>query len=290
MRVPDELYTALGLILLACGSPETRDASSATKPSAAPTASAATRGSAVPAPSTAIPTTHEDGEMVLVPAGSFVRGSPPGIGTSDEHPRRDIELSAFYIDRTEVTQRAYSKCIEATQCEVPSCKTDTDFKPGLRASHPVVCVDWNDARTYCAWMHKRLPTEAEWEKAARGSDARLYPWGNEPPACDKANYRECERHSTVDVGTLTKGASPYGALDMAGNVWEWTADWHENDYYAKSPAKDPKGPDTSKEKVVRGGAWSYSETELLSAGRIYDDPTVRYGHVGFRCARDATGD
>jgi eukaryotic-like serine/threonine-protein kinase len=227
-----------------------------------------------------------DGDMVLVPAGKFVRGSLPGIGTGDEHPRREIELSAFFIDRTEVTQRAYAKCVDDGVCAVPECKDRyTDWKPGLRGDHPVTCVDWNAADKFCRWAKKRLPTEAEWEKAARGTDARLYPWGNDPPSCDKANYVECDRKDTVAVGSLTAGASPYGALDMAGNVWEWVADWHAVDYYEKGPDKDPQGPADGKQKIVRGGAYIYSETELLSAGRTFDDPKVRFDHVGVRCAR-----
>ena len=249
--------------------------------SAAPAATGA--GNAQSAPE-APPT-----DMVLVAAGSFLRGSPPGVGLEDEHPQRTIELGAFYIDRTEVRQSDFARCVTAGACPAPHCKDDrpTDWDPTKRAEHPVVCIDWASAQAYCQWAHKRLPTEAEWEKAARGSDGRLYPWGNEAPTCERANYQECGRKDTLPAGSLPKGASPFGALDMAGNVWEWVADWHLSSYYVASPAKNPEGPFSGEARVVRGGAFKYGATELSSAGRTYDEPTIHYEHVGVRCAKSA---
>ncbi|NUP12683.1 MAG: SUMF1/EgtB/PvdO family nonheme iron enzyme [Polyangiaceae bacterium] len=229
--------------------------------------------------------------MVEVSAGPFLRGSVPGVGLEDEHPQRTIELSAFYIDRTEVTQADYARCVDAGKCKAPVCKKDraNDWDPAARATHPVVCIEWEEARGYCAFAGKRLPTEAEWEKAARGTDGRFYPWGNDAPTCERANYYECGKKGTVPVGSYPSGASPFGAHDMAGNVWEWTADFHMAEYYVASPAKDPEGPSAGESKIVRGGAFKYGASELLSAGRTFDDPTVHFEHVGVRCAKSKDG-
>jgi formylglycine-generating enzyme required for sulfatase activity len=225
--------------------------------------------------------------MVLVPEGPFLRGSLPGVGLEDEHPQRSIILAAFLIDVTEVTQANYARCVDAGRCVAPKCKADraTDWDPSGRATHPVVCIAWSEAKAFCEFVGKRLPTEAEWEKAARGPDGRLYPWGNDAPTCEHANYFECDRKGTEPVGSHPTGRSPYGALDMAGNVWEWTADFHLANYYVASSAKDPEGPSDGDRKVVRGGAFKYGASELLSAGRTYDAPTVHFEHVGVRCAK-----
>ncbi|MFO0613801.1 MAG: formylglycine-generating enzyme family protein [Polyangiaceae bacterium] len=227
--------------------------------------------------------------MVLVPPGPFLRGSVEGVGLRDEHPQRKIDLDAFFIDQTEVTQAAYAKCVEAKACVTPRCKKDrpTDWDPEARAAYPVVCIDWEEARAYCSFVGKRLPTEAEWEKAARGTEGALYPWGNAEPTCDLANYSDCDRGGPAPVGSYPKNKSPYGALDMAGNVWEWVADYHLASYYNASPDKNPEGPFEGDDRVVRGGSFKYDAELLLSAERTYDEPTVHYEHIGVRCARDA---
>ena len=218
--------------------------------------------------------------MVGVPAGPFLRGSPSSIGLEDEHPQRTIVLSAFAIDRTEVTQGDYARCVAARGCTPNAC----DRQYVHDDHHPVVCVTWDQARAYCGWAGKRLPTEAEWEKAARGTDGRRYPWGNDPPTCERARYFGCGDGADA-VGAHPTGASPYGALDMAGNVWEWVADWHDDTYWTTSPSKGPPGPSQGTLKVVRGGAFKYGPDQLSSAGRTFDKPTVTYEHVGFRCAK-----
>ena len=168
----------------------------------------------------------------------------------DEEKRqhRVVLLDAFWIDRTEVTKAQYQRCVEAGVCAAPSCSGTG------KGDHPVVCVSWRDASKYCAWAGRRLPTEAEWEKAARGTDGRKYPWGNQDVVGNLLNFCDinCSNSwkeaavndgyaETAPVGTYLAGASPYGAWDMAGNVWEWVADWYDGTYYAKSPAETHKG-------------------------------------------------
>ncbi len=225
--------------------------------------------------------------MVRVAAGPFLRGSPAGVGLEDEHPQRKIVLDAFDIDKTEVSSGRFDRCVKAGRCTPPRCIEKED-SPESRADHPVVCVTWQQAKDFCAWAGKRLPTEAEWEKAARGSEGRKYPWGDQAPACHLANFSGCNKGSTHAVGALSASKSPFGAWDMAGNVWEWVADWHHEDYYALSPANNPPGPWSGSKKVVRGGAFSYDDESLESHGRTYDKPTVAYDHVGFRCASTPT--
>jgi formylglycine-generating enzyme required for sulfatase activity len=225
--------------------------------------------------------------MVIVPAGPFLRGSPDGVGSSDERPQKEITMSAFYVDKTEVTQKAYAKCVEAKKCKAPQCSSDrkTDWDPDKRGDHPVVCIHWKQAKAYCEFAGKRLPTEAEWEKAARGTDGRRYPWGEDPPDCELAQYYGCNTKDTLPVGSLPKGASPYGALDMAGNVWEWIADWYDSGYYKVAPAQDPPGPKRGDEKPVRGGSWKYGKKDLDVAPRTFEEPMKAYEHVGVRCAK-----
>jgi formylglycine-generating enzyme required for sulfatase activity len=186
-----------------------------------------------PVPPTETPTPSAPPGMLLVPAGEFIMGSSDSDpdAADDEKPQHTVYLDAFYIDETEVTNAQYRACVEAGACNAPADTTDYDHAD--YAQHPVVYVSWGDADAYCLWAGKRLPAEAEWEKAARGTDGRTYPWG-EGIDCDHAQYSECGGR-TVPVGSKAKGASLYGALDMAGNVWEWVADWYDSGYYSKSP-------------------------------------------------------
>ena len=221
-------------------------------------------------------------EMVYVPAGEFIMGSDEG--DSDERPVHTVYLDAFYIDKYEVTNSQYRKCVEAGACDVPLVPSDTTYYDNADyAGHPVAYVSWNDALAYCQWAGKRLPTEAEWEKAARGTDGRTYPWG-EGIDCDLAQYNECGGR-TVPVGSKPKGASPYGALDMAGNVWEWVADWYDSGYYSQSPGRNPPGPDSSESRVLRGGSWYYGADVARCADRFWRVPVYRGSIMGFRCAR-----
>jgi formylglycine-generating enzyme required for sulfatase activity/predicted Ser/Thr protein kinase len=229
--------------------------------------------------------------MVYVPAGEFLMGSTDADSSAadDEKPQHTVTLDAFWIDRTEVTNAQYRRCVEAGACQEPGCWDNDAYNA---PDQPVVCVSRDDAQAYAAWVGGRLPTEAEWEKAARGSDGRVYPWGNEAPDCKRANYwgkdGSCVGHTAV-VGSYPTGASPYGALDMAGNVWEWVNDWYDSDYYANSPTNNPKGPDSGDFKVLRGGSWDGTPIDVRAAHRSVGSPSGRNDLVGFRCAAGSPG-
>ena len=237
-------------------------------------------------------TGNDGAPMVLVPAGEFTMGSTEG--SDDEKPAHRVSLDAYYIDKYEVTVGQYAKFLEARGVNGPPMWTTMDQPPHQK--RPVVNVDWSDASTYCEWAGKRLPTEAEWEKAARGTDGRTYPWGNEPPDLGRANYgrEKWNNHAAlVPVGQLEDGKSPYGIYDLAGNVWEWVSDWYDPDYYTTSPLQNPKGPENGKYRVLRGGSWDLAPENLRSARRDfnlplapdYDSPSYRNFNSGFRCAK-----
>jgi formylglycine-generating enzyme required for sulfatase activity len=235
---------------------------------------------------------------VLVPAGEFLMGSTNADrdAVSDEKPQRKVYLDAYRIDRTEVTNAMYAQCVAAGACKAPtnsiSATRRNYYADPQYANYPVIYVSWDAAQTYCKWGGGRLPTEAEWEKAARGpstgsGDGRIYPWGNEAPTCDRLNYdsgRACIG-DTTPVGAYPQGASPYGALDMAGNVWEWVADWYDEKYYAAAPARNPPGPSSGQSRVLRGGSWYYYLRNVRAAIRNRNAPGYVDNNVGFRCAR-----
>ena len=227
------------------------------------------------------------GAMVLIPAGEFTMGSQDG--DSDERPAHKVQLNAFSIDVYEVTVGQYEEFLRSGEARVP-----LDWKTMNQSRYhklPVANIDWADAAAYCKWAGKRLPTEAEWEKAARGTDGRLYPWGNDPPTPLHANYGKTGAHNydaLVPVGTLEAGKSPYGVYDMAGNVWEWVSDWYDSDYYKNSPQQNPEGLPTGGFKVIRGGSWNTSARNLRSSDRYWDPPTFRSLYFpGFRCAKNS---
>ena len=230
--------------------------------------------------------------MVLVPAGAFTMGSPEGEGDANEHPQHMVSLDAFYIDQYEVTVERYNRIMKKKRYGQPEYWNQVDSRRD--AQKPVVGVDWNAAEAYCKWAGKRLPTEAEWEKAARGTDKRTYPWGASTPNSSTANFGktyESEKayaEKLKAVGSYERGKSPYGAYDMAGNVWEWVADWYAEDYYQNRPKNIPQGPSSGGEyKVLRGGSWTSPPTYLRSALRLRYLPTTRNADYGVRCAQDA---
>jgi formylglycine-generating enzyme required for sulfatase activity len=217
--------------------------------------------------------------MVFVPDGEFIMGNSK------------VTLDSFWIDKTEVTNAIYAQCVQAGACSAPHSNRSDTRDPYYGNSefdnYPVVYVSWEDANDYCAWAGGRLPTEAEWEKAARGTDSRQFPWGDDDPAGIDGllNYRA---QDTTEVGSFPDGASPYGALDMAGNVSEWVADWLSMDYYANPPTSNPLGPDFGQYRVWRGGSWANTSTERVRTySRTGNFPTVSSSGIGFRCVRDA---
>jgi formylglycine-generating enzyme len=236
--------------------------------------------------------------MILVPAGPFPMGVPAGDrdGGRDEYPRHQVDLDAFYIDKHEVTNGRYRQFVKATGHRIPQHPKNQartlwkgDQVSEAVAERPVVNVDWHDAATYCAWAGKRLPMEAEWEKAARGTDDRRFPWGNVEPTAKHLNFNQqwIGEKTLMPVGSYEAGKSPYGAYDMAGNVWEWVADWYDPAYYEKSPAKNPPGPGTGTDKVLRSSGWAVETPLVRIFTRVKSDPLIRNESTGFRCAMDA---
>jgi formylglycine-generating enzyme required for sulfatase activity len=231
--------------------------------------------------------------MILIPAGEFLMGSAGNEGYHNEKPQRKVYLDSYYIDKFEVTNVQYREFMRATGHKPPRDWSDYDTS---RLKHPVVGVSWYDAVAYAEWAGKRLPTEAEWEKAARGIDGRKYPWGNIPPDSGgryRANYKvgkygAADGYSTTSpVGSFPLGASPYGVMDMAGNVWEWCADWYDSGYYRKAPTQNPPGPSSGKHCILRGGAWLNDDISYLRcAVRGWHAPTLTFNYVGFRCVQD----
>jgi formylglycine-generating enzyme required for sulfatase activity len=243
--------------------------------------------------------------MVRVPAGEFVMGAKADDrdAAGDEQPQHTVYLDAFWMDKTETTNAQYRRCVEAGACRPPeysfSYTRDHYFDDPTFDHYPVIWVSWDDARAYCEWAGKRLPTEAEWEKASRGPQARRYPWGEEPPDGRLANLCDANcpfdyRHPDIDdkyadtapVGSYPAGASPYGLLDMAGNVWEWVADWYAADYYTWTAQRNPSGPAYGTERVMRGGAWNMWQKDIRTAAREKGAPGHTYANVGIRCAQD----
>lgn len=225
--------------------------------------------------------------MVEIPEGTFGMGSDGGQALEDERPKHHVWLPGFFMDLHEVTTAQYAAFLAATHRLAPWQWNMVDLS--LHGDRPVIGVDWADADAYCRWKGKRLPTEAEWEKSARGTDGRLYPWGNQVPNKELANVALGARFSysqvLVPVQSYEPGKSPYGLYHMAGNVWEWVQDWYAASYYEISPERNPQGPDSGQFKVLRGGSWSDLPKYLLTYGRFKLPPETRNSYTGFRCAK-----
>ena len=233
-------------------------------------------------------------EQVYVSAGEFIMGASDGTDLLlNYEPQRVVYLDAFWIDRTEVTNQQYFACQSEGGCARPG-RPSSYSRPSYYyqfnlafADYPVIYVDWNLASHYCTWADARLPTEAEWEKAARGIDGRQYSWSDETVNCQLANTGLVDCNSdTTAVGSYPDGASPYGALDMMGNVWEWVNDWYDADYYGDGPAINPPGPDSGMEKIIRGGSWFRSNYYSRTFTRLSFPMDFASHDIGFRCASD----
>ena len=242
------------------------------------------------APSCVVPAL--DTPTVGVSSGPFVRGS--ATGAADERPARSVTLSAFVLDRYEVTNGRFGACVQAGACAPPalasSHRRERYFGDPRFDDYPVIFVTWSQADAFCRHAGGRLPTEAEWEKAARGSaDARTFPWGDEAPDCSRANMGGAGSCAgdTDRVGRRLLGESPFGARDMAGNVWEWVNDWYDPHAYETAPASDPSGPAHGSLKVARGGCWESGADSLRVSCRKAELPTTMAYNIGFRCAYDA---
>jgi len=243
-------------------------------------------------------------EMVLVPAGPFLMGSDKKVDPKaylTEMPQHTVHLDAYEIDKHEVTTVQFLKFVLATaRAPLIDWRYDGGNFQDTMVNHPVMHVSWQEATDYCTWAGKRLPTEAEWEKAARGEDGRIYPWGDQPAGLSRANFgrgglsgpvrdrpeRLMLYPPIISVDKYENALSPYGAHQMAGNVAEWVADWYDKEYYKTAPDKNPKGPEKGTQRAFRGGGWIDSTPSVRVAQRNGTEPTTKMNWLGFRCARD----
>ncbi len=243
-------------------------------------------------------------EMVLIPAGWFLMGSDKKtdkLAYLPEMPQRKVYLDAYEIDKFEVTTVQFLRFVLATnRSPLIDWRYDGGNFQESMASHPVMHVSWYDADDYCRWAGKRLPTEAEWEKAARGEDGRIYPWGNQPAGLSRSNFGRSGLSGPVrdrperlilyppiiSVDKYENAVSLYGVFQLAGNVSEWVADWYDKDYYKTAPEKNPKGPEKGTQRGFRGGGWIDSTPSVRAAQRNGTDPSTKMNWMGFRCARD----
>jgi formylglycine-generating enzyme required for sulfatase activity len=260
-------------------------------------------------------------EMVYVPGGEFVMGSSDekvdqALALCGEHlgdcqrswfeneqPVHTVTLAGFWLDQTEVSNAQYRQCVEGGDCQPPdapgSSTRDLYYDDEQYDDYPVIWVSWPQAAEYCAWAGGRLPTEAEWEYAARDREGRVFPWGDafdiQPLnycdancALDWADEQVDDGHEdTAPVGSYADGVSWCGALDMAGNVWEWVADWYSAEYYSQSPEENPTGPETGDSRVLRGGSWHDNPAYVRGANRFQRQPGEASDQVGFRCVRSS---
>lgn len=321
------LFSSLFLVVTACAQ------ATSTAPSLPLITATATLPNVPQPTNTVIPTStfgigstiisEKDGAtLIYVPEGDFLMGAkyePSDLYGSpsfiDNQPQHLVTLDAFWIDETEVTNQQYELCVADGACKQPSSvksPTRSNYYGNPEyGNYPVIYIEWPMAKNYCEWAGRRLPTEAEWEKAARGEQAFIYPWGNDAPNDNLLNYNSTIR-DTTEVGKYPDGKSIYGAYDMAGNVWEWVGDWYSENYYQSSPSSNPAGPDSGDfgGRVLRGGSWYFEDGSLRSIFRfgvipvdflvrsdlrswlvpeysdtsIYGKPPLGLGTVGFRCA------
>lgn len=284
-------------LLTACAKAETVNPPAAETFTATPTSSATPPPTITPSPTPQFPKgasiiSDSDGmKQLSIPSGEFRMGTlEDGEWISEnEMPQHLVYLDGFWMDETEVTNAQYKKCVDAGVC-VPPRRTSSYSKPEYFGNpefdnFPMVYVDWEQANTYCTWAGRRLPTEAEWEKAARSTDARLYPWAGDAKGTHFANFTFYTFEDPVAVKTYPYGVGPYGTYEMAGNVYEWVADWYSPTYYTDSPRENPPGPEIGLTRVMRGGGWSSDWIYIRTASRMHYSPQDSSSDLGFRCAQ-----
>ncbi|MEP6887542.1 MAG: SUMF1/EgtB/PvdO family nonheme iron enzyme [Nitrospirales bacterium] len=241
------------------------------------------------------PTGPDAVPMVTIPAGEFLMGSSEGQGRADEWPQRSVYLDEFAIDQVEVTNERFMAFVTTTGHQNPPNPYGSGALVSVKGIEhlPVVQATWYDAKAYCRWAKKRLPTEAEWEKAARGTDGRRFPWGNDPATSKRANFeREWQGENTLHpVGSLPGGDSPFGVKDMAGNAREWVQDWYDPEYYAHAPDRNPQGPEKKGVvRSIRGGSWHSPVSDITTTARGRGGFALQTHGTGFRCARGPEGE
>ncbi len=220
--------------------------------------------------------------QMYVPEGEFIMGAEHSSKKPDS-PKHIVYLDAYWMDRVEVTNRMYLKCLQTNECTAPA-SDNIYYDNWIYRDHPVVYISWFQASEYCQWAGRRLPSEAEWEKAARGIDGRMYPWGDEPPTPRLANYSDTLIGESVSSFRYPLGASPYGLLNMSGNIREWVADWYDPDYYLYSPYANPEGPETGFERSLRSASYNEDGREIAITYRLRHEPQSAGLSRGFRCA------
>lgn len=276
----------LSMALLSCGSPTPQiievvvSATPASATSASPTS--ASQASLAPI-ALAGPQSGEvvkwldGGSLVYIPAGQFT------MGYGGDAPTHVVSLDGYWIQQTKTTNGMYAQCVQAGICSSPTSVMGAPaYNDAAFASNPVVGVTWAQAQAYCSWIQGSLPTEAQWEKAARGTTGSAYPWGESKPTCDLLNFANCYGRTTNAVA-YDSGKSPYGIFDMAGNVFEWVFDWYDANYYTNAPASNPTGPQAGTYRGIRGSSFESDAAQILSAIRRFDEPTDASRDVGFRC-------
>ncbi len=304
------ILMVLVLFLSACGQGGDAQPTPISLPTAEPTAEPAAAPTEKPASNAELGderTASADGMIqVFIPTGTFYMGGLDEDAKANEKPARRVTVSSFWMDKVEVTNGMYNLCVEAGVCAIPrdlgsATRTKYFIDPEF-ADYPVIFVSWEDAKTYCEWGGRRLPTEAEWEYAARGTNTFSYPWGDESPTDQLANFNYLVR-DTSRVGSYPTGASSFGILDMSGNVWEWVSDFYDEKYYEGGPAQDPIGPDkpgvNGLRRSLRGGSWQDSGKDIRLSNRGFSlapdlnaDPSAQSykgeatNRIGFRCAAD----
>jgi formylglycine-generating enzyme required for sulfatase activity len=310
----DEALTATAAVITPSATP-TQTASPTATPSVTPTQTATASPSPTPSVYPTLIVRQQDGmPMILMPAGSFTMGTPAEDFRSapDERPPHQVTLSQFYIDKYEVSVEQYAAFLNRIGAHLNGCSRmdcahprslagyttyllDQDLGEGTIqyfaeagfADYPINHVSWYGASEYCQSVGSRLPTEAEWEYAARGSEGRIYPWGDQNPNPDRAVFQSESFENVQAVDALPQGATPSGIFGMAGSMWEWTADWYDESYYANSPSENPTGPETGLNRVARGGSWPNNNQaeRIRSANRSAFAPDIISAIIGFRCVR-----